>query len=71
MTGMASHRVFLAAVALLGLASGARASWESGAVSVVSGKIRGETSTLPLHVEIDRFVVRPGERVFLKAGKVR
>jgi sulfate transport system permease protein len=25
---------------------------EFGAVSVVSGKIRGETNTLPLHVEI-------------------
>jgi sulfate transport system permease protein len=30
----------------------ARAVGEFGAVSVVSGKIRGQTSTLPLHVEI-------------------
>ncbi|MBY0013763.1 sulfate ABC transporter permease subunit CysW [Paenibacillus typhae] len=30
----------------------ARAMGEFGAVSVVSGRIRGETSTLPLHVEI-------------------
>ncbi len=30
----------------------ARAMGEFGAVSVVSGKIRGETTTLPLHVEI-------------------
>jgi sulfate transport system permease protein len=30
----------------------ARAMGEFGAVSVVSGKIRGETNTLPLHVEI-------------------
>ncbi len=30
----------------------ARAIGEFGAVSVVSGKIRGETNTLPLHVEI-------------------
>ena len=71
MIGMASHRVFLAAVALLGLASGARARGESGAVSVVSGKILGEASTLHLHVEIDRLGGRPGEGVYLKAGKVR
>jgi sulfate transport system permease protein len=32
--------------------SNARAMGEFGAVSVVSGKIRGETNTLPLHVEI-------------------
>ncbi|MBX7193902.1 MAG: sulfate ABC transporter permease subunit CysW [Sandaracinaceae bacterium] len=31
---------------------GARAAGEFGAVSVVSGHVRGETSTLPLHVEI-------------------
>ncbi|MDR0535685.1 MAG: sulfate ABC transporter permease subunit CysW [Puniceicoccales bacterium] len=31
---------------------GARAMGEFGAVSVISGKIRGETNTLPLHVEI-------------------
>lgn len=31
---------------------GARAAGEFGAVSVVSGHIRGETNTLPLHVEI-------------------
>src|SRR5690606_30698500 len=30
----------------------ARAMGEFGAVSVVSGKLRGETTTLPLHVEI-------------------
>ena len=30
----------------------ARAMGEFGAVSVVSGHIRGETNTLPLHVEI-------------------
>ncbi|HEX7182252.1 MAG TPA: ABC transporter permease subunit, partial [Thermoanaerobaculia bacterium] len=30
----------------------ARAMGEFGAVSVVSGHIRGETTTLPLHVEI-------------------
>ena len=30
----------------------ARAMGEFGAVSVVSGKIRGVTNTLPLHVEI-------------------
>jgi sulfate transport system permease protein len=30
----------------------ARAMGEFGAVSVVSGKIRGETTTMPLHVEI-------------------
>jgi sulfate transport system permease protein len=30
----------------------ARAMGEFGAVSVVSGKIRGETNTVPLHVEI-------------------
>jgi sulfate/thiosulfate transport system permease protein len=30
----------------------ARAMGEFGAVSVISGKIRGETNTLPLHVEI-------------------
>ena len=30
----------------------ARALGEFGAVSVVSGHIRGETTTLPLHVEI-------------------
>ena len=30
----------------------ARAMGEFGAVSVVSGKIRGETNTMPLHVEI-------------------
>ena len=30
----------------------ARAMGEFGAVSVVSGHIRGETDTLPLHVEI-------------------
>jgi sulfate/thiosulfate transport system permease protein len=31
---------------------GARAAGEFGAVSVVSGKLRGETTTLPLHVEV-------------------
>jgi sulfate transport system permease protein len=30
----------------------ARAMGEFGAVSVVSGRIRGETTTLPLHIEI-------------------
>ena len=30
----------------------ARAMGEFGAVSVVSGHIRGETNTIPLHVEI-------------------
>ena len=30
----------------------ARAMGEFGAVSVVSGRIRGETTTLPIHVEI-------------------
>ena len=30
----------------------ARAMGEFGAVSVVSGQIRGETNTMPLHVEI-------------------
>jgi sulfate/thiosulfate transport system permease protein len=30
----------------------ARAMGEFGAVSVVSGRIRGETATLPIHVEI-------------------
>ena len=30
----------------------ARAMGEFGAVSVVSGKIRGQTNTMPLHVEI-------------------
>src|SRR6185503_11742147 len=30
----------------------ARAMGEFGAVSVVSGKIRGQTNTLPLHVEV-------------------
>lgn len=34
------------------LLCGARAVGEFGAVSVVSGHIRGETNTLPLHVEI-------------------
>src|SRR6201999_2361681 len=34
------------------LLSNARAMGEFGAVSVVSGHIRGETNTLPLHVEI-------------------
>jgi len=34
------------------LLSGARAMGEFGAVSVVSGHIRGRTNTLPLHVEI-------------------
>ena len=34
------------------LLCGARAMGEFGAVSVVSGHIRGETNTLPLHVEI-------------------
>ena len=34
------------------LLCGARAMGEFGAVSVVSGHIRGRTSTLPLHVEI-------------------
>ena len=32
--------------------AGARAIGEFGAVSVVSGHVRGETNTLPLHVEI-------------------
>src|SRR5690606_40798371 len=32
--------------------SNARAMGEFGAVSVVSGHIRGETNTLPLHIEI-------------------
>ena len=32
--------------------SGARAAGEFGAVSVVSGHLRGETNTLPLHVEV-------------------
>jgi sulfate transport system permease protein len=31
---------------------GARAMGEFGAVSVVSGHVRGQTNTLPLHVEI-------------------
>lgn len=31
---------------------GARAIGEFGAVSVVSGHIRGETNTMPLHIEI-------------------
>jgi sulfate transport system permease protein len=30
----------------------ARAMGEFGAVSVVSGHIRGETNTLPLHIEV-------------------
>jgi len=30
----------------------ARAMGEFGAVSVVSGRIRGETATMPIHVEI-------------------
>jgi sulfate transport system permease protein len=30
----------------------ARAMGEFGAVSVVSGRIRGETTTMPLHIEI-------------------
>ncbi len=30
----------------------ARAMGEFGAVSVVSGHIRGETNTMPLHIEI-------------------
>jgi sulfate transport system permease protein len=34
------------------LLCGARALGEFGAVSVVSGHIRGETNTLPLHIEI-------------------
>jgi sulfate transport system permease protein len=34
------------------LLTNARAMGEFGAVSVVSGHIRGETNTLPLHVEI-------------------
>ena len=34
------------------LLSNARAMGEFGAVSVVSGRIRGETTTMPLHVEI-------------------
>ncbi len=34
------------------LLCGARAMGEFGAVSVVSGHIRGETTTLPLHIEI-------------------
>ena len=32
--------------------SNARAMGEFGAVSVVSGHIRGQTNTLPLHIEI-------------------
>jgi sulfate transport system permease protein len=35
-----------------GLLYGARAMGEFGAVSVVSGHIKGETNTIPLHVEI-------------------
>lgn len=34
------------------LLTGARALGEFGAVSVVSGHIRGETNTLPLHIEV-------------------
>lgn len=34
------------------LLSNARAMGEFGAVSVVSGRIRGETTTMPLHIEI-------------------
>jgi sulfate transport system permease protein len=34
------------------LLSNARAMGEFGAVSVVSGHIRGETNTMPLHVEV-------------------
>ena len=34
------------------LLCGARSMGEFGAVSVVSGHIRGRTNTLPLHVEI-------------------
>jgi sulfate transport system permease protein len=35
-----------------GVLCAARAVGEFGAVSVVSGHIRGETNTMPLHVEI-------------------
>jgi sulfate/thiosulfate transport system permease protein len=35
-----------------GILCAARAAGEFGAVSVVSGHVRGETNTLPLHVEI-------------------
>ena len=34
------------------LLTGARAAGEFGAVSVVSGHIRGETNTMPLHIEV-------------------
>ena len=44
----------------------ARAMGEFGAVSVVSGHIRGETNTLPLHVEIPRRVAASASR-FVRA----
>jgi len=34
------------------LLTSARAAGEFGAVSVVSGHIRGETNTMPLHIEV-------------------
>ncbi len=40
------------ALILGGILTAARAAGEFGAVSVVSGSIRGETTTLPLHVEL-------------------
>ena len=48
----------------------ARAMGEFGAVSVVSGKIRGETNTLPLHVEIlyNEYNVPGGVRRRVAAG---
>ena len=51
----------------------ARAMGEFGAVSVVSGHIRGETNTMPLHVEIlyNEYNVRGGLRRRLAAGAAR
>ena len=51
----------------------ARAMGEFGAVSVVSGHVRGETNTMPLHVEtaLRRISARCGIRRGLAAGSAR
>ena len=51
----------------------ARAMGEFGAVSVVSGHIRGETNTMPLHIEIlyNEYQFRRRFRGRLAAGAAR
>ena len=51
----------------------ARAMGEFGAVSVVSGHIRGLTNTLPLHIEIlyNEFNCDGGIRGSVAAGRAR